>query len=256
MNAITHRPSRFQLPAVCGTIERRMLINFRCEPKVLARMLPSPFRPKVIHGCGLAGICLIRLGGMHPPGLPKLNILTSENAAHRIAVEWDENGHAREGVFVPRRDTNAWLNRLAGGKLFPGRQFAAQFEVVENNSQFRLKMQSRDGAAAVEVVAQATDDLPADSIFTSLAEASEFFRGGAVGWSLRAAIGEFDGMELVCHEWRMEPLAVEHVVSSFFSNTKLFPTGSVKFDSAFLMRNIPHEWQARGQLVVAEDPVR
>src|SRR5689334_23330708 len=112
------RKPRFQMPAVVGTIERRMLANFRCRPEALQKLLPAPFRPKLINGWGVAGICLIRLGGIRPTFLPKIAGLTSENAAHRIAVEWDENGITRKGVFIPRRDTNALLNRLVGGKIF------------------------------------------------------------------------------------------------------------------------------------------
>ena len=47
--------------------------------------------------------------------------MTSENSAHRIAVEWDdEEGVVKEGVFVPRRDTDSRLVALAGGRIFPG----------------------------------------------------------------------------------------------------------------------------------------
>ncbi len=251
-NTINHQMPRFQLSAMSGVIERRMLINFRCDRTVLAQLLPPPFRPKLIHGWGVAGICLIRLGGMHPAFLPLPNLFTSENAAHRIAVEWDENGVTQEGVFVPRRDTNAWLNRIAGGKLFPGIQHAAKFEVSEAENHFKLRMRSQDGVAAIEVAAHVTPDLPEDSVFKSLTEASEFFRGGAVGWSARAESNDLDGMELVCREWRMEPLAVERAESSFFENPNIFPSGSLKFDSAFLMRDIGHEWQARGRLVIAQ----
>jgi hypothetical protein len=35
-------------------------------------------------------------------------------------------------------------------------------------------------------------------------------------------------------------------------NAAVFPPGSIKFDSAFLMRDLAHEWQARGQLAVVE----
>ena len=246
-----HQP-RFHLPVVGGTIERRMLVNFRCEPAVLARLLPPPFRPKLVNGWGLAGICLIRLGGIHPAFLPALCGLTSENAAHRIAVEWDEAGVTREGVFIPRRDTNARLNRLAGGKIFPGVHHAAKFQVNETENHFKLEMHSDDGGAFVRVSARVTDKLPDGSVFNSLAEASEFFRGGALGWSARTADNEFDGLELRCCEWRMEALAVEQVESSFFDNAKSFPPGSVNFDSAFLMRGIAHEWHARGRLTTFE----
>ncbi|MEI9865560.1 MAG: hypothetical protein WDN00_13635 [Limisphaerales bacterium] len=201
-----------------------------------------------MNGWGMAGICLIRLGGIRPAFLPELCGMTSENAAHRIAVEWDEKGVTQEGVFVPRRDTNALINRLVGGKIFPGVHHAAKFQVYETDHRFELNMESVDGEAFVRVTACVSDKISGDSVFGSLAEASEFFRGGSLGWSARTMSGEFDGLELQCREWRMESLAVEKVESSFFEDTGLFPAGSVKFDSAFLMRDLVHEWHARGRL--------
>jgi hypothetical protein len=192
------RRPRLQLPVVAGTIERRILVNFRCRPGALENVLPAPFRPKLIHGWGVAGICLIRLGGIRPAFLPAIGGLRSENAAHRIAVEWDDGGTTKEGVFIPRRDTDALLNRLAGGKFFPGVHHAANFRVSETADRFELEMRSDDGAAFVAVQAGVTDRLPGDSIFQSLEEASEFFRGGALGWSSRVKEGIFDGLELNC----------------------------------------------------------
>ena len=55
------------------------------EPGALAAMLPAPFRPALVQGYGLAGICLIRLGGVRPASFPGSFGLTSENAAHRVA---------------------------------------------------------------------------------------------------------------------------------------------------------------------------
>jgi hypothetical protein len=244
------RKSRFQMPAVAGIIERRMLVNFRCRPDLLQKVLPAPFRPKLINGWGMAGICLIRLGGVRPNFLPAPVGLTSENAAHRIAVEWDDGGVTREGVFIPRRDTNALLNRLVGGRVFPGVHHAAKFRVSETADHFELEMRSDDGVSSVRVDVHVANTLPEDSVFKSLDEASEFFRRGSLGWSSRVTENTFDGLELSCNQWRMEPLAVEQVESSFFENPDLFPAGSAMFDSAFLMRNIPHEWHARGRLQV------
>lgn len=250
MNAFTFtviQPA-LHLPAVRGMIERRLLVNFRCEPDALARILPAPFRPKLVQGWGMAGICLIRLGGIRPAFLPALGGLASENVAHRIAVEWDEGGATREGIFIPRRDTDSLLNRLVGGKVFPDVHHAAKFLVRETGERFKLEMRSDDGAAFVRVLARLDESLPEKSAFRSLAEASDFFRGGALGWSARPKADEFDGLELRCDEWQMHPLAVERIESSFFSDRAIFPPGSVTFDSAFLMRNLAHSWHARGRL--------
>lgn len=244
---------RLHVPVRRGVIERRMLVNFRCDPVVLARMVPAPFRPKLVQGWGMAGICLIRLGGVRPAFLPALGGFTSENAAHRIAIEWDDGGARREGVFIPRRDTSSLLNRIAGGRLFPGVHHAATFRVWETGARYKLEMRGNDGQTFVRVLARAAEELPAGSAFRSLAEASEFFRSGALGWSARRVTGEFDGLELRCDTWNLTPLAVERVESSFFSNPGLFPPGSVTFDSAFLMRNIEHEWHARGRLLTISE---
>lgn len=239
---------RLQLPVMRGVIERRMLVNFRCDPAAVTKLLPAPFRPKLVRGFAMAGICLIRLGGVRPGFMPAAVGLTSENAAHRIAVEWDDAAGVREGVFIPRRDTSSWLNQFAGGRLFPGVHHRATFTVLETRERFKLEMRAADGGAFVRVAARVAEALPEGSVFQNMAEASQFFLGGALGWSARAAAGEFDGLELRCDAWRMEPLAVERVESSFFDDPNLFPPGTATFDSALLMRDIAHEWRARGRM--------
>lgn len=240
-----------RLPRVQGVIERRILANFRCAPDVLAKIVPAPFRPKLVNGWGIAGICLIRLGEIRPVFLPAFAGIRSENAAHRIAVIWDENGVTREGVFIPRRDTDSLLNRIAGGRVFPGLHHAAQFRVWETGDRYKLEMHSIDRSTFVRVLARTGDCLPATSVFKSISEASAFFQAGGLGWSTRAHAGEFDGLELACDQCNLQPLAVERIESSFFDNRDLFPVGTARFDSAFLMRNLDHKWIARGKLKLA-----
>jgi len=239
------------LPAVRGTIGRRLLVNFHCDPDVLGRLLPSPFRPKLVAGYGVAGICLIRLEEIRPALLPAFVGFHSENAAHRIAVEWNNDGQLCEGVFIPRRDTNSWLNEIAGGRIFSGVHHPADFCVSETADAFAVKMRSVDGTTFVRIQARVADVLPPNSVFCSLNEASRFFQSGAIGWSARPESDEFDGLELRCREWQMTPLEVDSVESSFFADRDLFPRGSVEFDSAFLMRDLAHEWHDRGRLASA-----
>src|SRR4051812_36350691 len=156
---------RLPFPNVRGVIDRRMLLNFRCDPTVLGRMLPAGFRPRLVGGRGMAGICLIRLREIRPNGVPAFLGIASENAAHRIAVEWEENGILREGVFIPRRDTSSLLNRIAGGRLFPGVHHAANFRVRETEDRFNLELHSADGITFVRVRARLANTLPAQSVF-------------------------------------------------------------------------------------------
>src|SRR5215468_7943504 len=96
-----------RIPIIRGVIDRRILVNFRVDAEILARLLPPPFRPKLVNGAGMAGVCLIRLKHIRPRLLPSFLGISSENAAHRIAVEWDQDGAVREGIFIPRRDTSS-----------------------------------------------------------------------------------------------------------------------------------------------------
>jgi hypothetical protein len=120
-----------KIPPLHGLIERRILLNFTADPADVERLLPAPFRPKLYQGKAIVGICLIRLKDVKPKGLPDFVGISSENGAHRIAVEWEEDGLLKEGVYVPRRDTSLRLNALAGGRLFPGKHYLAKFDVAE-----------------------------------------------------------------------------------------------------------------------------
>jgi hypothetical protein len=234
-----------QLPVVRGTIDRRILVNFRVDPTVLERLVPAPFRPKLVNGFGMAGVCLIRLKHIRPRWLPPALGLNSENAAHRIAVEWERNGVYRQGVFIPRRDTSSRLNTLVGGHLFPGEHQHARFQVHEEQDRYAVRLDSDDGRTHLAVEGHATADLPGTSVFRSLREASEFFEAGSLGYSVTSTLGTFDGLELRSFTWRVQPLAVDRIESSFFEDRTLFPAGSVEFDCALLMKGIEHEWHGR-----------
>ena len=230
-------------PSMHGIIDRRMLVNFRIRPEVIEEILPTHFRPKLVNGWAMAGICLIRLKHIRPHGFPAACGLASENAAHRIAVEWQEDDSVREGVFIPRRDTSSALQAIVGGRLFPGGHHLAKFEVSEPAGEFHLRMHSRDGAARVEVHAHQAGQIPATSIFKTLDNASKFFEPGSVSYSTTNNPERWDGVQLHTSRWQVEPLDVKSVRSSFFDDTNRFPEGTIYFDSALLMSNIEHEWR-------------
>jgi len=233
-----------QLPVIRGVIDRRILVNFRVDPGVAANLLPAPFRPRPIKGFALVGICLIRLHQVRARGLPALVGISSENAAHRIAVQWEADGGLCEGVFIFRRDTDSSINAWAGGRLFPGVHHHSHFESFERNGWVQVRMENRRDGTRVWVNGHAAPAMPATSVFSTLEEASQFFERGSVGYSPTRNPGEFDGLELRSFAWKIEPLTVDAVESSFFPS--LFPRGALEFDSALLMRNVEHEWRAKG----------
>jgi hypothetical protein len=230
-----------KLPVIEGVIDRRILINYTVDPEVLARYLPKPFRPKMVHDRGVAGICLIRLKNIRARGLPEMLGINSENAAHRIAVEWTEAEKTKEGVYIPRRDTNSVFNHWAGGNLFPGIHHLAKFDVREHADSYELDIESEDGTA-ISISAKPTMVFPSSSVFENLDTASSFFRKGSLGFSPNKK--DYDGLELKTEQWKVMPLQVDRVNSSFFNNETLFPKGSVVFDNALLMKDIRHTWHS------------
>jgi hypothetical protein len=237
-----------RIPVIRGVIDRRILVNYRADPAVVARTLPPPFRPRLVRGSAMVGICLIRLRQVRPRWLPAWLGLSSENAAHRAAVVWDAFGQEREGVYVRRRDTSSWCNAVVGGRLFPGVHHRARFAVRETADRFEVALESTDGDTRLSVQACLAARLPESSVFGSLEEASAFFRGGSLGYSATADPRTFQGLELRCLAWNVEPLAVESVRSSYFEDESVFPRGSIAFDCALLMRGIQHEWHGQADL--------
>ena len=241
-----------RIPVIRGIIDRRILVNFRIDPAVLRTVLPAPFRPKIVNGVGMGGMCLIRVKDIRPRLLPALVGVSSENAALRFSVEWDAGGQVREGVYIPRRLTNSRLNALVGGRFFPGVHDHARFQVEESDPDYSVIIDSDDGKTHLAVKGRVAAELPATSVFGSLEEASNFFKGGSLGYSDTASAGTYDGLELRSFNWKVQPLAVEHAESSVLSDRSVFPEGSVEFECALLMRQIEHEWHGRESLCHCE----
>ena len=238
------------LDEMVGRIRHRILLNYRIDPAVVQRLLPAGFRPKLVDGAAIGGICQVSLEAMRPKGLPAVVGVASHNAAHRIAVLHDGPQGEREGVYIPRRDTSSALNALVGGRLFPGVYRRAQFNVASDGDRFRVVIDGPDGAPVMRIAATRVTDapMPLGSVFASLDAVSDFFAGGAVGWSATADPRTFDAIELRTDGWRVELLDVTAHHSAFFSDEARFPAGSVAFDCALIMRDLAHSWVAHGEL--------
>ena len=240
-------------PTIRATIQRRLLVNYRVDPQALSLVLPPPFRPALVNGYGVAGICLIRLGAVRPVGLPAAVGVTSENAAHRVAVEWDTQAGPVTGVYIPRRDTSSRLGALLGGRVFSGWQHRAGFRVEEGDGSYRIEVSSDDGEVEVAVAARRSDEVMPGSVFGSTDEASGFVRCAPLGYAATPNDGVFDGVSLAADGWGIEPLHLDEVRSSFFDNRDRFPSGTAAPDSAFLMTDLDTTWRPQPALVASHE---
>lgn len=241
-----------KLPTIKGLIKRRILINYQVDPKVIAGHLPHGFYPKIVKDKAIIGVCLIRLEQIRPKFMPFKIGITSENVAHRIAIQRaDESGALKDGVYIFRRDSNSWLNKLLGGRLFPGEHSLAKFKFDATSQYVDMLVNSRDGKVNIHVNGSFIQSEPKNhnqfkntSLFHSLEELSEFFQTGAEGYSPIQGKKHIQGMRLVTHEWNMQILNKDKLELSFFKDVLGLSDEQLIFDSLVLMEDIPHEWQS------------
>lgn len=234
-------------PTMASVIERRLLVNYRLDPDATARLLPRHMSPDLVNGYAVGGICLIRLSHLRPAGLPGFFGVTTENAAHRIAVVWEGANGPERGVYIPRRDTSSRLTALVGGRMFPGEHHHARFEVRESVDRLQVSFRSEDATAHAGVVVKVDDTLRDSALFKDTTAASRFFRDARVGCSARASGARLDAVALTTNGWAVAPARLLEVESSFFSDTDRFPIGSAEPDSVLLMRGVPALWRARSE---------
>lgn len=218
---------------VHARLRRRLLISYRVDPGVAASLLPAGFRPQIIDGAALAGVCVLGLESIRPSGVPGRVGLRSENAAHRIAVEWDGERDVERGVFIFERHSSAWHPVIFGGRLFPGVHRRARFRIEESADRYALTMEAGTHSltADVEVGGEWSS-----RFFSSVQEASDFYRAGRVGWSLGRDGSRAEAVTLTSDEWSVEGARLHRLRSSFFD---ALPEGAAVFDSVVVMRDLP-----------------
>lgn len=232
-------------PEMASVIERRLLVNYRLDPDAAARLLPGHMRPDLANGYAVGGICLIRLARLRPKALPAKLGVTTENAAHRIAVVWDGPGGPERGVYIPRRDTSSRFTTVVGGRVFPGEHHHARFDVQESADRLQVSFRSADATAHAGVEVRVDDELGGSKLFEDLPTASRFFQDAPVGCSARTSGPALDIVKLTTASWAVSPTRMLSVESSFFSDVERFPAGAAEPDCALLMRNIPAVWSAQ-----------
>lgn len=158
-----------RIPKLATTVERRLLINYRLDVDVARTLLPDGLRPQIVDGSAVAGICLIRLNHLRPAWFRPRIGWGAENAAHRIAVEWDTPTGVETGVYIPQRHSASRLAVLAGGRIFPGHHTLASFAGAETDDRIQVSLNAADVRVRADVAIVPTLQ---SGLFHDLEEAS------------------------------------------------------------------------------------
>jgi hypothetical protein len=228
-------------PAMASRIVRRLLLNASADPGAVVALLPPGMRPELVRGCAVIGICVVELADVRPVGVPRAFGMQSRNAAHRVAVEWGEDGVWRRGVYVIRRDSASPLNVAVGGRLFPGVHHRARVTATDgSNGRVEIDLAAHDG---LRMAARLRDaDGWQSRLFADVAQASTFFERGSLGLSPRRN-GHLEAVELEAERWHVEPMRLDSLSSTLFD--QLLPPGSYEPDCALVMRDVRATWRER-----------
>ena len=71
-------------------IERRLLVSYRIDPELVDALLPPPFRPQLVNGNAVGGVCFIRMRALRPAPLPRARTLILLAAAIRATARRTE----------------------------------------------------------------------------------------------------------------------------------------------------------------------
>ena len=152
------------------------------------------------HNDVRCGNLLIRFKHLSPKFEPELSASTAKMPASNRGL-WEETAHEKRTPkeFFFFWDTNSFITATVGGALFPGEQNKADFTVEDKKDEIDFAMQSRNKTVSVELKGKISENLPDDSIFSSLAEASEFFETGSLGYSVTKDEQHLDGIVATRH---------------------------------------------------------
>lgn len=237
------------LGTVHGTIRHRLLVNYAADPAVVAGLLPHPFRPHVVRGHALVGICALHLDGLRPPHVPRRLGLGTDAAAHRVAVEWDGPSAPQRGVWILRRDSAQRLTSLIGGRAFPGVHGRAGFTVDDGPDGLHIAFTTSDGVGLDATARPSTGW--SSTLFPTPEAASDLFVGGRMGWS-HDRRGQVEGVDMAGPA-RAEPVDLT-AHSTYFD--EVLPRGSVRLDHGLLMRDAAVRWSSlEPPRTTASDPI-
>lgn len=170
----TGRPLRVEMRT---TFQDVLLVTFAVAPEALRARLPSPVRPRVIHGQSFVSIVIASMRAMRPGVLPEIAGVSAYQVVYRAVAELQgRGGEIRRGVFFLRSDCNdamlSWLgNRLSHFRFHYFHPSAVS--LFEREGEVLASVRTRDGVGDLLVHAAAGPDglqSPCEGPFASARE--------------------------------------------------------------------------------------
>lgn len=195
---------------------------------------------------GFMTIAMVKVKQLRPNIVPAFLGQDFFLTGYRLFVKYkDLSGRTLRGLYILRSDSNKPLMTLMGSLLTHYKYSQADVQLVETDKLIDVHVQTPKGIADLEVSADVSKELttpPENSPFPDLKTARRFAGPMPYTFSLEPQTNSMILIEGRRTEWHPQSVAVE-VKQASFLRQPTFNTTKPIIANAFIVRDVPYEWQ-------------
>jgi uncharacterized protein YqjF (DUF2071 family) len=237
-------------PVPMRTMFRRcLLVNFAVDADAMLRLLPPHVEPDLHGSDAYLSVVVAQMEKMRPALLPRALGITYNQIVYRVVVRCG----GERGVHFLRSDADNRLMTVLGNAFSSFRFHHSAIEFAERDGRLELDVHTTSavpaGIHATYALADARRSLPATSGFPDLATATAWLVELFAAFAYTPGRSEIDVVRIARGEWDVQ--VVDDLRGHYdylTSGRGPFPSGTVRFDSVFLVGDVPYVWH-RGERV-------
>lgn len=238
-----HLLKRHPIP-ISAFFRHSLVMTYALQPEILKPLLPQGLVLDTYRGYAFLAVALVQTERLRPSFLPSAMGRDFFLSGYRIFTRLDSGGRSKRGLRILRSDTDhPWMVR-AGNWLTHYNYRLCQAVIEESDHEIRWTIQTPRNEANLDVVAHLEDEpasLPADSPFTTPAEARRFAGPLPYTFDYEEATHSIIGIRAMRQTWNPRPVAVD-VRRNTFLEREPFCRATPILANAFHVRNVPYQW--------------
>jgi hypothetical protein len=228
-----------------------LVLTFAFPPEVLKPLVPPGLSLDLYHASNGTAHAFVAVGvvsalALRPAGLPEVCGRNFLLTGYRLITRFPTpSGRAMRGLKIVRSDTSSTAMALFGNMLTRYHYRLADITMAVDQSQLTARVQSRDGEADLEVIADlasAPAPLPEGSPFESVADARRFAGPLPYTFDYERRSNSVIVVKAFRNEWRPEAVAVQVPRVTFFDQPP-FNTVAPVLANAFHVSNVDYGWE-------------
>jgi hypothetical protein len=239
-----HLLQRHPFP-VSAFFRHSLVLTYAMRPQTLQPLLPSGLVLDTFCGYAFLAVALVQTRQLRPSFLLAALGRDFFLSGYRIFTRLDRGSQSIRGLRILRSDTDhGWMVR-AGNLLTHYNYRLCEATVAERLDEIRWSIRTPMEEADLEVTVHLESEpapLPANSPFTTLAEARRFAGPLPYTFDFEEETQSIIGIHAVRQKWHPQPVAVE-VRRNTFLEREPFCRAAPILANAFHVRDVPYRWE-------------